>query len=175
MDGAARVFAVPSEIELGGKKYAAKGRIARHHAQMEAYLLAKRPNPIEVVRDNLALFEDFPAVQEMLIDRGAREAFRARNVTNIEIAEWMDSMDGRSYVVWLAIRDEYPEFESHEQVKALLLDEIEKDVTRMVEAGEKEADAQEIAAAKVCDKIDDAINTASGEDLAGNSTGPSAT
>lgn len=175
MDGASRMFAVPSEIELGGKTYKARGRIARHLGEIERYLLDKRPNPIEVAYANMATFDDDPAMKEKLLELAAKEAFRARSITDQEIGEWMESIDGKAFCAWIAIKDDAPEFKSHEQVKQLILDDIEAGVQRMIEAGAQAAEAQEEATTEVFDKVDDVVNKASGSDLAGNSTGPSTT
>ena len=173
MDGASRMFAVPSKIELGGKVYNATGRLAKHFGEMERYLLSKRPDPIKIAHDSMEALADMPAMQEKILELAAKEAFRARSVTDLEISEWMEGTDGKAFCVWLATREEYPGFESHEQIKALILDDIEDGVQRWMEKGMAEAEAQEEATAEVHDKIDDSLNEASGSDLAGNSTGPS--
>ncbi len=175
MDGASRMFAVPSKLELGGKVYNTRGRIARHFGEMERYLLSKRPDPIKIAHDSMTALADMPVMQEKILELAAKEAFRARSVTDQEIAEWMEGTDGKAFCAWLSMKEEYPEFESHEQVKQLILDDIEAGVQRWIDDGLSEPEAQEEATAEVHGKVDDAVNEASGSDLAGNSTGPSAT
>jgi len=166
------MFAAPAELTLGGRRFRADPRIARHYGEMEQHILSLRPNPIAVAKDSMALFEGDPDIQTELLRLAMAEASRAKAVTRGELAEWMNSIDGTVFVTWLSIRDGAPDV-TREQVQAWMLEEIESVAVKLAEqAGLTEDAAADQAAGQVLDRVHDRINAISGEDDLGNLTGP---
>lgn len=172
MDGASRMFAAPAELTLGGRRFRADPRIARHYAEMEQHVLSLRPKPIAVVKESLALFDGDPDMQAELLRLAVQEACRAKAVSRGELAEWMNSIDGTVFVTWLSIRDGAPDV-TREQVQAWMLEEIESVAEKLAkQAGLTEEAAADRAAEQVLERVHEKINAISGEGDLGNSTGP---
>jgi len=173
MDGASRMFAAPAEIKLGGRTFRARGRLARHYAEMEQHVLSLRPKPIAVVKESLALFDGDPDMQAELLRLAVQEACRAKAVTGIELRDWMNTVPGTAFVTWLAIREDAPEV-TREQVQEWLLEDVDRVAQQLYEAtaGLPPDEAIEAAQEQVLTPLHDQLDRASGEDPAGNLTGP---
>jgi hypothetical protein len=175
MDGASRVFASPRRYTLGGVEYAVRGRIARFYGEMEAEIVSRRPNPLKVFRDSVDLFEGNPSLQEQLYEAAKVEAFRAKSVTRIELFEWMQSLDGAVFCLWLSIRDNDPDTLTRERVRELVYDAVDQIAEQYVVDGVEPVQAAVQAVTEKSQEIQNVINQVSGEDEAGKATGPSAT
>ncbi len=167
MDGAARAFAAPTTLKLGGKEWQVNARLARHYGEAVQYILAKRPDPHEEFRKSAHLYADDPALLALMVKATVEQATTAaRNmVTQAEIDMFFDTSEGTAFSFWMAIRQKSPDGEwtpTLEEVMGMLTDEADKLAEAMTEL-----EADMIVKAKV----DQAVSQASGEDLRGNSTG----
>lgn len=172
MDGASRMFAAPVEITLGGRKFKAKGRLARYYGEIEQHLLSQRADPFQVVREHLSEFADNKELQEVMMRAAVAEACRMKTVTGLELREWMNTVPGTAYISWLAIRDDAPDV-TREQIQEWLLEDIDDVTQKLAEIEDlRPEDAQERAQERVMGELHDSLDRASGEDQMGNSTGP---
>lgn len=142
----ARATGSPSHITVGGKTYAIKidmGVIG----ELEQWMLARRKNPLEIARANLAGLDT--DMKKYLLDRALERAIEHRAVSFEDVGEFMSSREGVSVIFWINMRRDSPgmAFEEAERLIATLSDE-------------------EIA------KAGQAIARAGGVDELGNSTGP---
>jgi hypothetical protein len=171
MDGAARAFAAPAgiTITLGGCEYPVAARLIDHYAEMEAVILLKRPNPLEVARDALPLFdkEHHRSILQLAMDH----ALAARSVTRWELQEWLMTIDGAAYSEWVAIRANDPEVLTQERVREMFLEDVHQGMVKHRNEGHSIPDALAMAIASEATKLEEAIDKASGGGTAGNSTG----
>jgi len=175
MDGASRAFASPWPYTLKGVEYRLRGRIARFYGEMEAEILSRRPNPLQVYRDNVGLFADNEDFQKDLYESAKREAFRVKSVTRIELFEWMQGLDGAIFCLWLSLRDNDPKLLTLEYVRTAVYDEADAAAHELLDGGMDPVEAATKAVTDTAEAIQKRISQAGGEDELGNSTGPSAT
>ena len=170
MDGASRMFAAPTELTLGGRTLQVDPRVAHLRGQIEQHILESKPNPLEVARNNVELFSGSPDMQAELLKLGMQEACRAKSVTRMEFVEWINTVEGTIYVLWLQTRACNSPPPTLDEIKGLYDDDLET-VIQQLGAASTEEDVAD-AAESVLQKIQDKMNRASGEDELGNSTGP---
>jgi hypothetical protein len=117
MDGLHEMTAAESVWNIGGKEYRLAPLRLRDYGEMEQRILAGRPDPLAVVRPRL---EGLPEpLQRHLLSAAYDDARRGGRVTVGELDEWMDTVEGRVYQFWLAIRRNHPEV-TLEEADALL-------------------------------------------------------
>jgi hypothetical protein len=173
MDGASRAFAAPLTYTINGAEYPLKGRLARFFGEMEAHILQRRPNPLQVYRESAGLFDNQPDLKADLLERAKVEAFRARSVTRVELNEWMNSFDGAVFCLWLSIRDADPELLTRAFVEAHVVKKADEEARRLLASGCEPVESATKSVMDTVAEIQDLINRAGGEDELGNSTGPS--
>lgn len=178
MDGASRAFAAPVRHTIGGKDLEVRGTLAENWAELEQEYLKRRPNPLEVAKENIALFEDQPELQNYLLKMAFDKACQARSAMMPEINEWLNTIDGSAFLTWLSVRHNDPEL-TPAKVKDMLMSDIESEVDALIkslgvtEATEADmAKLTEHATKAVVGKTHDAVEQAGGGDWRGNSTGP---
>lgn len=158
-DGLNRAMGVGPTITLCGQTYLVKGKILRHRAVIEAEMLKNRPDPIAMMHQLLpALRGDEVGIRALAREMTAI-AKEWKSVTGDEMKSWLDTMEGFTFLMWLAIRDNDPELLTLERVGNMLWDEIQNEMMGI----SKESKLQQLA---------HAIDQASGEGPQGNSTGP---
>jgi len=162
LDGISRAAGVGPLITLCGEQYEVQGRILRHYATIEAEIIKRRGNPLQLVREcieGLAGAEsvsevfDNPEMLTRLVSVMFDEAKRWRHLNE----EW----HGTVVATWLAIRHNDPKRLTVDKVGEMVSDDYED---RMRKEG-MEAAEQLIA------DIFAAIDQAGGEDEMGESTG----
>ena len=171
MDGASRMFAAPVEITLGGRKLQVNPRVAHLRAKVEQHILESRPNPLQVARENMKAFSGDPAMQAELMRLGMEMACKAKSVNQGDFAEWINTVEGTIYVLWLQTRDCNAPPPTLEEVREAYDEEVESVVREITADSPSDQDVSQ-AAGTVLERIHDKINRASGEDELGNSTGP---
>lgn len=174
MDGASRVFAAPVGLELGGRRFRVKGRLAEHYAEIEQQILSVRPDPIHVAKKAMAEFKDEPARQEAILRMAMDRAMQGRVVTRLELQEWLDTVPGTAFALWLSIRDNDPPV-TLEWTQQAYLDKVNDMVEELIQSGIVPEEADAVATVKVTDALHTTMNQASGADTRGNSTGSSPT
>lgn len=136
------------EIAIGEKTYKMRPLTVGAYAELEAYIVSKRPDPLALASQAAA---KAPASQHDAIWRAAMDrAMALRTVTPEEAQAFEDSMDGLAWKFWQCIRQDHPEVDSIQAAKELI-----------ISAGDERL--REIAVA---------TELASGEADLGNSTGP---
>lgn len=167
MEGLSRAAGVGPTVKLGGRSLTVSGKILRHYAEIEAEVIKARGNPFDLMRQLGEAMPDREDLAYALVGRAFTEAKSWRFVTLGEIGSWLDdTMRGRCFRTWLAVRDNDPQTLTLEAVSTLYADEFESLVR-----------TQGIAAAEKWDAaICQAIDAAEGADELGNSnTSPTST
>lgn len=168
MDGAARAFASPAEIEIDGRTHEVRALVGEMYGAIEQKILSLRPDPFAIAKEKMALFDDMPEAQTQLLKIAMEEARAVKSVAGAEAKAWCNSLDGTAFTVWLTIKHNEDPLTA-EQVKAWLLRQIGEMVDAIAEAEKvNRAVAQEAATDKVLTGVHDIVNQASGEDLRGN-------
>jgi len=165
MDGASRAFAAPTTVTLGGVEYTVRPRVAAYYGEMEAHLLSKRENPMQVAKESI-VGETDPAVITQIIEVAMAERCRAKSVTRRELAEWMDSMDGTAFVSWLQIRHNDPTYNESNPggsattitpafIKEKMLDDFEQALNAIIATieGISIEDAMVAAESQIIDRV----------------------
>jgi hypothetical protein len=120
-------------------------------ATVEAHLLEGRPSPIQAAMPDVLALREHGLQEEA--DRVLKMAYkdtqkwaRKQKVSPDEVAEYMDTIDGVRFMVWLSLRKSHPE------------------VTRAV--------ADEVVRVRTEEAMRRTLAKVSATDAAGNSTGP---
>lgn len=166
MDGASRLFPTSTEMTLGRLKLTLTTKLAKHWAQVEQYILSKRPNMIDEMfrRITSGEFGDDTDLARELMSLAMDKERQARFASRTEVNEFSASLEGSAYWVWLSARENDPAL-TFKQVMAAMFEEMEV-------VSEKDA---EQAAHDLAENLMRALNAVSGEDSRGNSTGPNPT
>lgn len=171
--GISRAAGVGPTIELGGVTYAVKGRVLQHYGEIEADILARRPDPFDLIRPMLATAT--PEMRRELFGLAFDRAKAWRNVTQADITEWFATPRAKMFSIWLAVRDNDPQKLTLEAVTSMVMDKAEEAMRAKIAKGAKKTDEEEArseAFDKITADIAEKIDQASGEDVRGNSTGP---
>jgi hypothetical protein len=166
MDGASRMFAAPIEETIGGRKLRINPQVAEMRGEVEQHILSLRPNPLQVARDNVELFAGSPALQSELMRLAMQEACRIKSVARFELAEWLATVEGTVYILWLQSKDCNQPSPTLDEIGEL----YDAEVQLAIDAAEG-GNAKEVAG-DVLERIQEKMNKPSGEDELGNSTGP---
>jgi len=195
MDGASRVFATGGTVELGGETYQANPRFLKFYGEMEQYVLDHRPDPIQVARESMKLFQGDPGHQDKLLEIGMDKACRMKNASQEEIQAWGRTVGGAAFGIWLMIRHNDPNYDpdnpagspttiTHEFCKQKLIEDIDRaEQQNNGEEGDgstvagivSSATVRRQAEAEVIDTLNARAADISGEGAMGNSTGPTPT
>lgn len=168
------------KLEINGKAYTLKPMILAEYAEREAYILSRRPSPLEAIerlppierpspvhrrkdetpeeyeprrRKWLADIEEFERkskLRDELTKRAFKEALQPQFVSIDEDNAFDNSLHGIAWKLWRALRDNHPEIDS---VQAAL-------------------DLLESAGSDRMGEINSALEQSQDEDILGNSSGP---
>ncbi len=161
MDGISRTAGVGPTIQLGGRSLTTNAKILRHYAEMEAEIIRKRGNPFDLIRDAKEALRDCPEIMGQFVTQAFDAAVRWKTVSQQEVHDFLGTMSGTVFAIWLSVRDNDPATITLEWVKQAFMDQME--------AVAREQGA--LAAQKWQAAIEAAIDQASGDDELGNSTG----
>jgi len=186
MDNAARMFASPTEITLGGKKFKASARFAQFHAEAEQWLLKQQPDPIALAKRAVEEFADNPIVLNAMLDKLTDRALQARFVSRETLGQWFDTVEGTAFITWTQIREHHPEMTDRApdgslserpfaKVEELLRQDIEQQILNFVRLNMEREVAEQEAMEKIIGDLHRDLTATSGEDPLGNSTGSAAT
>lgn len=108
IDGLAEMLpAATVAFECRGRTWRMGELTARDYAEMSAFLIAKRPHPLDAMKEHLkGLDEKF---QIMLLNKAFDAMRRAPIVTQWEIGDWLYSPEGTIYATWCALRKFHPD------------------------------------------------------------------
>ena len=102
MDGLSRVAGVGPTVRVGGETLMVQGRTLRHYAELEAEIIRLRGDPFEMIRDNRKVFSRFG--NELVEKLFNQFDMKWRIVKIEEIHEWLETLQGRVFSTWQAIR-----------------------------------------------------------------------
>lgn len=116
----------PTELTICGKVYKASPLTLEAHAEIEAHIVSTRPDPIELAAKSL----DRPGMnrlssesRRLLMEAAVRQAARdARGASPQEIGEFLGSIDGVAFLLWLMMREHHKEIDSPVASKKLIYD-----------------------------------------------------
>jgi hypothetical protein len=111
-DGLERKNGVLMAMIHKGQRYELPGTNDEDFQEIERFLLENRVNPLLAIKDELAAVRDDPRLTEMLVDRAYRDMRKAPNVDQIsqsEVADYLNTRDGTVHALWLMIRRQHPE------------------------------------------------------------------
>lgn len=124
---------VPMEVD--GKVWQFGPLRLQEHAEIDAAILAERPQPIDVAALAIAKLSD-PALQKRARELAFAEMVRGPIVTNEERQTWSVSYKGRVMRNWFRLRQSYPHL-SMDDVDQLF---IRDGIRRSREEAAREAD-----------------------------------
>lgn len=156
MEGMARPFGGDVSVEWEGKTILLRRIGFRHFASAEQHLLKLKRQAIFDIAKIEA--ESFPEAREAIREKAHEKAFAIKEATILEVKEWLDTLDGMAYVIWLNFQyhgtpDEKQEFTLEKCMEFL-------DGLAMKGMNDK------------LEEIRRAANQAAGVDPAGEATGP---
>lgn len=167
MDGLGRAAGSGVPIEFGGETLILNRITIRDFGLIEQHLLKDRPNPIDAARKEAQQFildaaglkdsaqdeflrKQYIAMAEKIMADGLAAARKSNVMKPQEVAEWIDTLPGLQFTIWLKLDQRYPGKFSMEKVGEIM---------------EKLADGE-------VDRLKKLRDQAAGVDELGNSTGP---
>lgn len=129
------------EVEILGKKYKFRPLRVGAYAEMESYIVSRRPDPLLVASEAV---RKLPPSQHDAVWKAAMcQAVAGRTVTAEEAACFENSVDGLAWKVWLCLHENHPEIDSPEAAKDWLIQAGQEHfeyIFRSVEIANGEAD-----------------------------------
>lgn len=107
MDGLHALAAGEYHLTIGGNEYRLAPLRICDYAEIETFLLSRRPDPLDAVIPKLAHLPE--PLQRHLLSEAYQELRRGRRVSLDEINEWLATPHGEVYQFWLSIRQHHPE------------------------------------------------------------------
>jgi hypothetical protein len=117
--------------------------------EIENHLLAEREPVEDVLPRLLAKLGNMPNQQEMMVRVALNDARKKDKVTGRDVAEYIDTKEGKLYTLWVCVREHQPEVDGLDAARKLWDLMAEDDIREFVKRR----------------------NIAGGTDLLGNSTG----
>lgn len=151
MYGLARLRGIGGAVVLAGRKFPVRARTLADYAEIEARMLELRGNPFDVLRW-LCRDAGNRSVVSRLVDRLRTNEDDWWSVTIGESLEWLSTLEGRIFGLWLAVRQQSPEI-SLEWVR-----------DRFIEAAETANAQGEFGAELWWDGIQTVLDVANGDD-----------
>lgn len=128
-------------IHIGDTDYTIRPLTVGVYAEMEAYIVAQRGDPLLVAAN--AVEKVPPQHHAAIWDAAMKQAVSGRTVTAEEASAFENSVNGLSWKVWQCMKRDHAEIDSVEAARNLLLEAGEKHFDRIaseVEIGSGEAD-----------------------------------
>jgi len=128
-------------VLIAGKEYKIRPLTLGVYAQMEAFIVSQRPDPLVIASESI---KKLPVTQHDAVWRAAmNQALSARTVTTEQATDFENSVDGLAWKLWQCLKENHPEIDGIESAKQLLIqagqDHFEL-LARSVEIGSGEAD-----------------------------------
>lgn len=173
MDGVSRAAGIGPTLELGGRKLAVEGRILQFYGEIEAEILRRLPDPLELIQPTLLKMQNADD-RRALVAQAFETAKAWRFVSQAEIKKFLGTFGGKVFGLWLSIRHNDPATVTLEWVTHELLLKIQEEARQEIErkrrAREKvdEKKEEDAASDRVLQGVEAAIDQASGDDTRGN-------
>lgn len=124
MDGLSRAIGAGSSITVKGRTYKLRALTLEDFGEVEQHILSQRPDPFAPLHRDL---EGLPeAVVNRLVDNAYREARKSNKVTGTELTDFLNTVDGIKFSIWLCLRGCGYGVETLEDAERLLTDMIEE-------------------------------------------------
>ncbi len=131
MKGINRVTGAGTHWQVGDKTYYISATVNSPAAWAEVceHIKTRRDSPLDLLADKL---DRFTEKQQEILLRSALEQEAKRNVdpTSDELDQFLNTLDGAAYLLWIGLRDRHPELEKPADVMGLI-------EGRLVEAQQK--------------------------------------
>ena len=118
MDKHHAVAGVGGTIEIGGVAYRLRPLTLGDLAEIKAYVVSLRPNPLEALGRELDRVD--PKHHDGLMRAALREACELRAATADEIDDYLQSFNGTAHLFWIMARDDCPALDSLAAAKSRL-------------------------------------------------------
>jgi hypothetical protein len=123
-----------STTKINGVTYKLRPLQAKVYAEMEAYIVNSRPDPLSIASESV---KKLPASQHPAIWKAAMaEAIALRIVTAEDLAVFEKSIEGLSWKLWQCLKTDHPEIDNIEAAKILLIQAGQENFERLVRATE---------------------------------------
>ena len=121
-DGLHNLVAAPSEITLAGVTLRLSKLTLAMHGQIEAHLLAAKPDPVAMV---VASLDKLPSSSRerygpKLIEAAVKQATKQQSVSPADVSEFLNSFAGTCYLLWMMCREHHPEYDTSAKLEALV-------------------------------------------------------
>lgn len=106
-------------VEINGVKYKLRPITVGAYAEMEAFIVSRRPDPLDIASAAVARLpkSQHDAIWRVAMDR----AITARTVTQEDAEAFENSVDGLSWKLWQCLKDNHPEINSLDAARDLLI------------------------------------------------------
>ena len=159
MSDISRVAGVGPTIKLGGLTLTANPKTMRHYGEISAEIIRRRGNPMDLIRQAREVLT--PDIVQQFVEKAFEEAIKWKTVTTLQLFEFLQTLDGMLFMLWLSVRDNDRSLYTLEHVSMLYLDEYE---ARLRAGGAKAAQEYEA-------EIEASLSQADSDNELGNSTG----
>lgn len=105
-------------LKIGGKSYTLRPIKLGIYAEMEAFVISQRVDPIAALGERIEAVPE--AYRKDAWDAVIRQVMSSRNATAQEIADFERSIKGLAWKLWQCLKADHPEIESVDQVVELL-------------------------------------------------------
>lgn len=175
-DGLARVAGGGVPIEFDGETLILPSLTLRDFATLEQHLLARRENPIDIVKEKMVGLS--LEMQKHLMDLAYADMRRSTTVSPEEVDAWMGTTEGLAFTIWMALSRGYPGRWTLEQIESKINDMDVKGVHKMLRARDQAAGIDELGNStgqvptkpqNLAEKNGTAVVRVNGEGLSGKS------
>ena len=118
MDGLAKPAGSGIPIKFNGEDLVLDALGIEDLGVIENHLLSKRKNPLDVAKQAFPGLP--PELAEKLLERAYTDALKVAVVTTQEVFEYIDTLEGMRYTIWLALEKRYPGRFSLDKIGAVL-------------------------------------------------------
>lgn len=128
-------------VTIAGKQYKIRPLTIGAYAQMEAFIISQRPDPLAIASEAVRKLP--PSQHDAVWKAAMNQAVAARTVTEQEAAAFENSVDGLAWKLWQCMAENHPEIDGIEAAKALLIEAGQQHFDRLarsVELASGEAD-----------------------------------
>lgn len=118
-DGIHRIAGVGQPITIDGVEYRTSSQITLGwRAEIEAYILSRRPSFMKTVADSL---KDVPKeYHDKILAEAVRRQAMASTVFDEEVECFLNTLEGVAFFFWLAVRENHPEIKSAADALAIV-------------------------------------------------------
>jgi len=144
MEGLARAAGSPVPVRFRGEMILIPPFTYKDIGTVENYILSKRRNPLDVMREMLADKTLSEAMQEKVVAEAYKDAKAAATVTAEEYGRFAGSRAGVTFILWMLINKQYPGRFTLDQVETILDEMQPEDAAALKRATEMASGTDEL-------------------------------